>query len=152
MILTIKINNPSCQNKKIQTYFNPEYCKDSVEQVRYVKKIVNKWKIKNILMLEIKTRSIYVTATLSNLMTAFCVAKKNLNAKKEIAHFIPERLWIDPSNVTFYNGNRQLYLWDEKTQRIDDDFLDSGARKINEEWEKLSNIKGFDSPYKEITR
>lgn len=146
MILTIKIDNPKSEYAKIQTYDNIESCKGSIEQVRHVKRVI--YHLKHLSAIVIKTRSVYVVATLSNLMTAFCVAKEKPKCKKQIARFIPERLWIDPSNVTFYDGNRQLYLWDEKTQGIDYDFLDSGARKINEEWEKLSNIKEFNSPYK----
>ena len=141
MQLFIKIKNPNNRNKNVIDWNNPESNKDSIEQVKVVRSIVRS--LKNCSETRICTRSIYIVGALSNLMTAFCVAKLKPENKKKIAAFIPEHLWVNPKNVRYYTGEREIDLWDENTKSIDLDFidLDAGSKKINEECDKLFNIE-----------
>ena len=141
MQLLIEIKNPNSRNKKVIDWWNPESNKDSMEQVKIVKSIIRN--LGNSSEIRIFTRSIYIVSALSNLMTAFCIAKLKPENQKKITTFIPKYLWVNPKNVRYYIENKEIYLWDENTKSIDLDYtdLDSGSKKINGEWDMLLKIE-----------
>jgi predicted ATPase len=89
----------------------------------------------------ITTHSPYILTSLNNLMYAYQVGQ---NHQKDVSKVIDQKYWINPKDVSAYqlltDGTAKNII-DEELKQIDAGKLDEISRSINEEWDKISDIK-----------
>lgn len=109
--------------------------------IKYIIKSIRSEQAKYNRRIFITTHSPYILTSLNNLMYAYQVGQEY---KNEVNKIIEKNYWVNPDDVSAYRlmtDGTAKNIFDSELKQIDAGELDEISRSINEEWDKLSDIK-----------